>query len=446
MSAAAARFEHGVAFPPAKVSKLSAPLIKMGLCALGTVSALALNSPLAGELPDRVRLNARISQHAKAFDVPESLVHRVIRAESNYAPNASSGGNYGLMQIRHATAQGMGYRGAPIGLLDAETNLTYGVPYLANAYRVAGRDHDRTIALYKSGYYYEAKRKGLVDRLVKARPPSTIAASVPQRSDAPSEFVTPILEALSPASPTVVQKAFANNVPALAPTLRIGVPEPPRRPADLGVPPSTGATPPAEVKPVEGPPDAPQIADCMMRLERMGLIAERAIAPNAANAACMIENPVRLLSLKVPGEPHPVAFPDRPILACRFAERFGRWLGEIAVPLIAARLTPLRAVHTGPGYDCRNRNRAASGKLSAHALGQALDIEAFKLGAGETLSIIEADDERKMGVLATIRTAACGWFTTILGPGSDPAHSTHWHLDIQKHGSSDNYRICGSPN
>ena len=42
----------------------------------------------------------------------------------------------------------------------------------------------------------------------------------------------------------------------------------------------------------------------------------------------------------------------------------------------------------------------------------------------------------------TLRTAACGWFTTILGPGSDAAHATHWHLDIERHGSSDRYRIC----
>ena len=35
-----------------------------------------------------------------------------------------------------------------------------------------------------------------------------------------------------------------------------------------------------------------------------------------------------------------------------------------------------------------------------------------------------------------------GWFLTVLGPGSDAAHSDHMHLDIQQHGSSDRYRIC----
>lgn len=64
-----------------------------------------------------------------------------------------------------------------------------------------------------------------------------------------------------------------------------------------------------------------------MRLQRMGLIAETAITPNATNAACTIETPVVLTSLQVSGEQHPVGFPDRPVLACRFAERFGQWLG-----------------------------------------------------------------------------------------------------------------------
>ena len=43
---------------------------------------------------------------------------------------------------------------------------------------------------------------------------------------------------------------------------------------------------------------------------------------------------------------------------------------------------------------------------------------------------------------AALRIAACGWFTTILGPGSDEAHHDHLHVDIEQHGSSDRYRIC----
>jgi RNA polymerase sigma factor (sigma-70 family) len=33
-------------------------------------------------------------------------------------------------------------------------------------------------------------------------------------------------------------------------------------------------------------------------------------------------------------------------------------------------------------------------------------------------------------------------FYSQLGPGTDATHADHWHLDIQQHGSSENYRIC----
>jgi soluble lytic murein transglycosylase-like protein len=110
-------------------------------------------------------IDTLVAQYARAHGVPETLVHRVIRRESGYNPRAVSRGNYGLMQIRHATARGMGYRGSASGLLDANTNLAYAVPYLANAYRVAGGNHNRAVALYAGGAYYEAKRKGLLQAL-----------------------------------------------------------------------------------------------------------------------------------------------------------------------------------------------------------------------------------------------------------------------------------------
>jgi soluble lytic murein transglycosylase-like protein len=114
---------------------------------------------------DRATIDALVVQHARVHGVPEALVHRVIRRESGYNPRASSRGNLGLMQIRYATARGMGYAGPASGLLDANTNLTYAVPYLANAYRVAGGNPDRAVSLYAGGYYYEAKRKGLLRAL-----------------------------------------------------------------------------------------------------------------------------------------------------------------------------------------------------------------------------------------------------------------------------------------
>ena len=56
------------------------------------------------------------------------------------------------MQIKHATARGVGYTGPASGLFDAETNLTYAVRYLAGAWRAAGGNANRAVAFYASGY------------------------------------------------------------------------------------------------------------------------------------------------------------------------------------------------------------------------------------------------------------------------------------------------------
>lgn len=115
-------------------------------------------APVAG----RGQIDALVSHHARLNSVPEALVHRVIVRESKYNPRAvGRGGAMGLMQIKTATARGVGYTGGPAGLLDAETNLTYAVKYLAGAWRVSGGSHDRAVSNYARGYYYEAKRQGL---------------------------------------------------------------------------------------------------------------------------------------------------------------------------------------------------------------------------------------------------------------------------------------------
>ena len=99
-------------------------------------------------------LDAMIARHAAANGLPEALVHRVVTRESGYNPRArNASGALGLMQIKYATARGVGYSGSASGLLDAETNLTYAVKYLAGAYQAAGGNANRTVALYQSGYH-----------------------------------------------------------------------------------------------------------------------------------------------------------------------------------------------------------------------------------------------------------------------------------------------------
>ncbi len=108
-------------------------------------------------------LRRQIVAAARANDVPVSLVHKVILRESDHRPWARNDPYMGLMQIHPNTARGMGYEGTPEGLLDAETNLRYAVKYLRGAWLVSGGNQDEAVQWYARGYYYEAKRLGLLD-------------------------------------------------------------------------------------------------------------------------------------------------------------------------------------------------------------------------------------------------------------------------------------------
>ncbi|MFU8864825.1 MAG: transglycosylase SLT domain-containing protein [Rhodobacterales bacterium] len=107
-------------------------------------------------------LRSLIENAAQEYDVPVDLVHRVIIRESRHRPNARNGPYYGLMQILPQTAQTMGFRGQPTDLLDAETNLRYAVRYLRGAWLLADGSEERAVMWYARGYYYEAKRRGML--------------------------------------------------------------------------------------------------------------------------------------------------------------------------------------------------------------------------------------------------------------------------------------------
>lgn len=107
-------------------------------------------------------INDLIKKYAAMYELPESLVHRVVHRESRYNPAAFNRGHYGLMQIKYNTAKSMGFAGSASGLFDAENNLKYAIKYLRGAYLVADRNPDGAVKLYARGYYYDAKRKGML--------------------------------------------------------------------------------------------------------------------------------------------------------------------------------------------------------------------------------------------------------------------------------------------
>lgn len=114
-----------------------------------TTSSIAAGAARAGGSP----YDAIIARHAAEHGVPLSLARAVVRVESNFRANARGrAGEIGLMQIKPATARGVGYSGGAEGLYDPETNIRYGMKYLAGAHRLGGGDTCGTILRYNAGH------------------------------------------------------------------------------------------------------------------------------------------------------------------------------------------------------------------------------------------------------------------------------------------------------
>jgi hypothetical protein len=159
--------------------------------------------------------------------------------------------------------------------------------------------------------------------------------------------------------------------------------------------------------------------------------------------ACGIAAPVSMEG--VHGAGADLRFSAPVLVSCDFAKVLTDWLLLDVVPATSELLDtmPVR-IATGPGYQCRRRNNQLDGKLSEHALGNALDISHVELADGSTISIEEHwnEDSASGRLLKRVHAAACKRFTTVLGPDADADHRSHIHLDTGCHGSDCTYIIC----
>jgi hypothetical protein len=158
---------------------------------------------------------------------------------------------------------------------------------------------------------------------------------------------------------------------------------------------------------------------------------------------CRLEGAVKLRGIAT--EFGSVSISGEPTLLCSFARQFARWVGDVGAPLTLAYTgQKLAFIETGPGFICRTRYDRPDEVLSEHAKGNAIDIASFVLVDQTRIPVRQepSDSAMSRNLIRTLRTTACGYFTTILGPGSNASHADHLHFDLGLHGKTGNYRIC----
>jgi hypothetical protein len=190
---------------------------------------------------------------------------------------------------------------------------------------------------------------------------------------------------------------------------------------------------PEPIEITDAPPAAPSAC-------RLRLTAELAVAPSlpptAGPGECGGPDLIRLEAVMLP-EKGKVAFNPPAVLRCGMAETVVQWIREDVAPAVGALGSPLKALDIG-SYECRNRNRAAGGKLSEHGRANALDLGKLKLANGQTIDLVNPAAAKDLR--ASIRQSACTRFTTVLGPGADSSHENHVHLDLAERRGG--YRMC----
>jgi len=176
---------------------------------------------------------------------------------------------------------------------------------------------------------------------------------------------------------------------------------------------------------------------CLARLRSVG-VKFSTTAPVTAGGGCRVPAPVAITEI-APG----VRLMPESRLNCRTAEALARWMRDVVLPASRTELgsRPAALVHDST-YVCRRRNKRPDGKLSEHASGNAIDIRAIAFAGRDKVLIRQrsgsADSETRFQ--ARLRKGACKYFSTVLGPGTNAAHATHFHFDLARRKGG--YRLC----
>lgn len=165
---------------------------------------------------------------------------------------------------------------------------------------------------------------------------------------------------------------------------------------------------------------------CGQVLRQDGLVA-RPIPDRPLNDGCGWTTAVSMISAG--GAKFPVGR-----INCGVAVGLALWMRHVVQPeakrLFNAEVVWIRNMGT---YSCRNiiGTEFWKGRRSQHATANAIDIGAFRLSDGTTISVLKhwrAKDARGE-FLRQIHYGACSYFRVTLGPEFNAAHRDHFHFD-----------------
>jgi hypothetical protein len=186
---------------------------------------------------------------------------------------------------------------------------------------------------------------------------------------------------------------------------------------------------------------ASDYAACLSDLRSRKIVFEQ--AGDVKQQGCELSGAIELTAIPTAfGE---VSVGGKPMMLCGFARRFSDWAREVGAPLTLAYTgQKLARIEVGSSFRCSARYDKPGQVPSEHAKGDAIDVFAFVLADNRTLHVKpeESDAPAERDLVRVLRTTGCAYFTTVLGPGTDPAHAEHLHFDTGLHGATPNYRIC----
>ncbi len=161
-------------------------------------------------------------------------------------------------------------------------------------------------------------------------------------------------------------------------------------------------------------------------VNRAGMVVEK-LGNVPGPGACGVRNAYRVTS--VAG----VRLSQPATLGRETLETLDRWLRREAIPTIGNRGGGLVGIRVPSHYACRTRNSRRGARLSEHAKGNAIDISAFILADGTSLTVLNDWNGGNARVMRRLHASACGPFGTVLGPNSDRHHQDHFHFDVADH-------------